>query len=513
MKKRFVHYGRRGFLKGLGALAAAGAAGSMLPRASRAAEGDPEDQTRFLIVLGASGGASIIDSLMAIRAGESANADILNCFPDELVQNIDGSPFRAVNLRRESLGQIPVGFQADQSSFVNKHKQDMMVTTWQRTSVNHAIGQRRSVTGNEAWRGRTMQEIVAHQHGEGFALPNVHLSSGAGFTEPGTDRSLPARVFGEPITDPALWPLALDGTKGLRRNISPSLIQRARRLRNEKVDATSEFVKVLKDAPNLDHWRHIRGTPQESLEASDLISKLMLFPDSEKYKLSQHGLESSPGAQAARERFPNYATDPLEAQAALAYLLLKYRVSVTVTLGPTFDVVINGDEDLEGGGGGKLPEGAILNPPIAFDFSHNGHRSSQAFMWDRMYGIADGLIDLLKAEPYGTNGESMWDRTMIYLATDFGRTKTRPQGADEFSSGHNLNNGALAISPLVNGNTLLGGVDPDTGFTFGFDTATGAPDPGRRTTEKEVFGGLLHALEIDTSDADLPDMRIMRKNA
>lgn len=512
MKKKFGHYGRRGFLKGVGAMAAAGAVGSMLPGNLRAAEGDPGDNTRFLIVLGAGGGASIIDSLMAIRAGESANAASLNCFADALVQDIPDSPFRAVDLDRSSMGQIPAPFSSNQSDFVKKHKNDMMVTTWERTSVNHAIGQRRAVTGNEAWRGRTLQELIAHNYGEGFALPNAHLSSGTGFTEPGTDRSLPSRVFGEPITDPALWPLALDGAKGLRRPVSRSLINRARQLRNTKIDTSSEFARVMKDAPRLDHWRHIRGTPQESLEASDLISKLMLFPDSEKYKLSQHGLESSPAAQAARERFPNYAHDPLEAQAALAYLLLKYRVSVTVTLGPSFDVVVNGDETIDiSGNGGNLPEGTILNPPIAFDFSHNGHRSIQAFMWDRMYAIADGLIELLKAEPYGTKGESMWDRTMIYLATDFGRTKTRPTGADEFSSGHHLNNGALAISPLVNGNTILGGVDPNTALTYGFDPTTGDPDPGRKTSEAQVFSGLLQALGVDTSEAKLPDMPFMRK--
>jgi hypothetical protein len=508
--RSFLVYDRRTFLKGLGALGAAGVGTALLPGGLRA-EGDSDDKTKFLIVLSAAGGASIIDGPMAIMASESANAATLNTFPDELVERFGDGGLRAVDLDRGSLGQIPSPFVSRQKYFIGKHQDDMMVTTWQRTSVNHAIGQRRSVTGNEAWRGRTLQEIVANAHGEGFAIPNAHLSAGTGYVERGTDGSLPNRVFGEPITDPALWPLALDGGRGLRRPIKRSLIERARKMRDERLDATSNFMKVFGEAPRIQHWRHIRGTPQESIEASDLISKLMLFPNSSQFPLSERGLESSPAAAAALEKFPNYASDPLEAQAALAFLLLRYRVSVTVTLGPSFDVVI--DEDGRDAGyeqGGRLGRDRLLNPPIAFDFSHQGHRSVQGLMWDRMYRVADNLIDLLKGEEYA-NGESMWDRSMIYMATDFGRTKSRPANSNEFATGHNLNNGVVVLSPLVNGGRVLGGVDPDTALTYGFDPTTGAPDPGRQMTEPEVFAGLLHALDVDTTGSGLPDMRAMRK--
>lgn len=505
-------YGRRDFIKGLGALAAAGAAVSgastaRLPSAL-ATEGGPEDKTRFLIVLTANGGASIIDSTLAIRASETSNPELLNCFPDQLVQDIASSPFRAVDLKSPSLGQIPMPFSANQSNFVKKHHRDMMVATWERTSVNHFIGQRRSITGNEAWLGRTMQELVALHHGEGFALPNVHLSSGSGFTEHGNDRSIPARAFGEAIADPALWPLALSGYKGLASKPSPALIKRARELRDKRLDPASEFVKVFGQSPRIKHWRHIRGNPQESIEAQDLISKLMLFPDSPAYKLGDYGLASAPSAQAAREQFPDFETDPLHAQAALTYLLLKYRVAVTVTLGPSFDLVVQKDINLQSS---ELPEGTILNPPIAFDFSHQEHRAIQAFMWDRLYKIADGLITLLKREPYGSAGESLWDRTLIYFATDFGRTKGRPQNAESFATGHDLNNGVLLISPLVQGDKVLGGVDKETGMTYGFDPRTGAPDPSRKMQEQEIFAGLLQALGVDTTPANLPDMKAMRR--
>ena len=281
-------------------------------------------------------------------------------------------------------------------------------------------------------------------------------------------------------------------------------------MRDQVLDPSSPFTKTFEQAPKLKHWRHIRGTPQEVLEAQQLINKLMVFPDSARYPLSQHGLSSSEAAARAREVFVNYAVDPLHAQAAMAYLLLKSRVSVSVTLGPSFDVVLT-DEAKPNTGGGRVSGSTLLNPPIAFDFSHQGHRSVQALMWDRIFRICDGLITLLKQEPYGERGQSLWDRTMIYIATDFGRTKSRPANAPDFASGHDLNNGFVVISPRVNGNRVLGGVNPHTAITYGFDPRTGEPDMGRRMTEPEIFAGLLQALRVDTSGSGLPDMRAMRR--
>jgi hypothetical protein len=503
-------WSRRGFLGGMSLLAAGGAASLLDPKRPWAQI--QEDKTRFLIVLGASGGASIIDSLLAIRASETSQAATLNCFADEHVQSFEGSPLRAVDLERGALGAIPQAFTAKQSDFVRANRQDIAVITTETTSVNHAVGQRRSITGNEAWSGRTLQELVAMEYGAGFALPNVHLSQGTGFTERGTDASLPTWTFGEPISDPALWPLSLDGLKGLKRNLDRGLVDRARRFRNQKLDPDSRFARVFGEAPRLQHWDHLRADAQAQIEGQDLISKLMLFPDSARTPLSAYGLQSSPDGQKVREAFPRYDVDPFQAQAALAFLLIKNRVSVTVTIDPSFNVVVNGDQeiDLRGGAQGGLPPETILNPPIAFDFSHQGHRSVQAMMWSRVYQVADGLIRLLKAEEYA-NGESFWDRTMIYLATDFGRSKTRPADSDEFGTGHHLNNGVAVISPLVKGDTVLGGVDPQTGLTYGFDPQTGAPDQGRRTEEREVFGGLLGALGVNTEGSGLPDVPALRR--
>lgn len=516
-------WSRRDFLKGVGAAGLLGTAGAGLSRWERVPDahseptgnGDTKDP-RFLIVLCASGGASIIDSAMAIRESESNRASTLNTFPDQLVKSIDGSPIRAVDMKMDALGPIPAPFTSKQSEFVKKYKDEMMVVTQTGTSVTHQIAQRRSVTGNEAWNGRTLQECVALEYGKGHTLPNVLLATGTSFIENGNDPALPAHCLGETVSNPAVWPLALDGSKGIT-NIDRGLLQDMRTLRNEKIDPQSRFARLFRNNQMMNRWRAVRGTPQRALENQDLITKLMMYPDSAKYPLKASGLKSSPAAQRVREVFPKFEVDPLEAQAALAFLLLKFRVSVSVTIGPRFDLVAHGDDNIfdkirNGGGGKGLPEGTILNPPIAFDFSHQGHRSTQGMMWNRIYGIADGLIRLLKSEEY-KKGESFWDRSMIYIATDFGRTKVRPSKAPDFGTAHDLNNGFVLLSPLVNGNKVLGGVNPNTAMTYGFDPTTGAPDKGKTMEEKQIFGGILHALKVNTSDSGLPDMRAMRKNA
>lgn len=490
---RARRFGRRRFLRGLGG-AAAGAALGYSPLGARAQERLP----KFLIVLTGSGGASIIDGPLAIRASESRAAAALNTFPDALVQGVDGSPLRAVDLDRDSVGPIPIGFSARQSGFLRRHHREMLVSTVRGTSVNHAIGQRRSITGNEAWLGRTLQEMCALTHGEGFPLPNVHLATGTSFTERGTDESLPALCYGEQVADPALWPLSLDGRRGVEGAPRPELIAAARTLRDERLDPSSRFARVFARSPLLRRWTEQRGAPLRAVEQADLIERLMIFPDSDRFPLSRYGITASPSAARVREVFPNFEKDPLEAQAALAFLLLKFRVSVTVTLGPGFEVVVDRDGDVAG-----LPDGSLLNPPIAFDFSHQSHRATQALMWDRLYRVADGLIRLLQEEELA-EGTSLWDRTLIYCATEFGRTRNRPSGADEFGSGHDLDNGVLLVSPMVRGDTVLGGIDPDTTLGFGYDPLTGAPRPGTTMPERYVYSGILDVLDVDTTGSGLP---------
>jgi hypothetical protein len=477
----------------------------------------------------------MLDAMLAIRESESKNAATLNCFPDSAVRTVGA--FRAVDIDLNNLGAIPIPVKGRQSAIVKAHQADMMVATWQRTSVNHLIGQRRAVNGNGAWYGRTLQEAVALTYGAGFALPNVHLSAGTGYTDRGSDGALPAYCYGETVADPRLWPLSLHGSQGILGAPSHDLVNQARTLRNTRLDPQSRFGRVFAGSSRLETWQHLRGNPQQALEAQDLIKKLMISPESAEFPLAAHGLASSPDGELVRAAFPAFARDPLEAQAALAFLLLKYRLSVTVTLGPSSTAVINGDageteadvydpdeeDENQGEGdddptsGDGLPEGSIANPPLSFDFSHGEHRGVQALMWSRVLGVADRLIGLLKNEEW-SNGESLWDRTMIYVANDFGRSKNRPQGAEQFGTGHDLNDGALIISPLANGGRLLGGIEPDTGITYGFDPATGAPDRNRQMTETEIYAGMAQALgvsleRVSSGGATLPDMRAMRRRA
>jgi hypothetical protein len=54
----------------------------------------------------------------------------------------------------------------------------------------------------------------------------------------------------------------------------------------------------------------------------------------------------------------------------------------------------------------------------------------------------------------------------------------------------------VLISPLLKGNAVYGGVDPDTGLTYGFDPQTGAPDPKRVMSEGDVYGIIAQALGV-----------------
>jgi hypothetical protein len=458
-----------------------------------------DGKPKFLIVIAAAGGASIIDSFLAVRASESSNAATLNTFPDASVQALAGSPFRAVKYQAAKLGSIAVPINTDQLGFVTRHKDQMLVATTVGTSVNHVIAQKRAITGNAAWRGRTLQEAVALQWGAGVPIPNVNMGV-SGYAERGTDDALPSSCFGEVVVSPALWPLGLDGAKGVQGAPSAQALKLARATRNS-LDAHSVFGQTFADADALKRWNELRTNSQARLEGMDLITNLNVLPNlPPQVPLTQYGLSTSPDGAKLRAVFPEYFTDPVQGQAALAFLLLKYKVSVSVTLGPDFNVTLGG------------PTG-LANPPLAFDFSHNDHRGAQAFMWSRILSTVDSLIDLLKGEVFdAATGETMWDRTLIYVATDFGRSKSRASGATVFGTGHDLNNGCLLVSPMVKGNTVLGGVDPNTALTWGFDARTGVAQPGKYTSnEPDVYSGVLTAMGADLAGSGLPDASAFKK--
>lgn len=481
-------FNRRQILKGF----AAGAAAACVPWQARAQQADP----RFLIVMTGTGGASIVDAMLAVRASRSGNADTVNVYPDAMIQQVGNLPFSAIDQELRDIGPLPYNGPANQSDFLRRHGQDMMVVTHTGTSVNHLVAQKRALTGNDAWAGRTLQEIVAATYGQGLAVPNVNMGSG-GYLEPGIDTRLPDFARSEPVIDPTVWALGLDGNRGVDQAPPRAALDAARRFRNTVLEAPDNaFMQTFGASPTVRRWQEQR-VGQGVIEEADLIRRLTFLPNTVGTPLDRFGLSPGPDAERVRTVFPLWETDPMEAQAALAYLLIKNRVSVTVTIGPSTAPVVGGQQ-------------VVDSPPLAFDFSHSAHRATQALMWSRMLSVVDRLIGLLQAEEFG-GGQSFWDRSLVYFATDFGRSRRRPSGADDFGSGHHLNNGSLIVSPLVNGGKILGGVDPDTVLTYGFDPRTGDPDPGREMTEPEIFAGILQALGIDTTPARLPDMRAMRR--
>jgi hypothetical protein len=149
------------------------------------------------------------------------------------------------------------------------------------------------------------------------------------------------------------------------------------------------------------------------------------------------------------------------------------------------------------------PTGAIVDAPFAFDFAHNLHRIVQSLMWSHTTSILDTLITLLKTYDYMGDPSlgKMWDRSLIYVATEFGRDKLRPAGASSWGTSHHLNNGSLLISPLLKGNAVYGGVDPRTGLTYGFDPVTGTPDKSRVFNESDVYSVIAGALNLDVPAA------------
>lgn len=496
---------RRQLLKGLAAATAATAMAGGVPRWARAAI---NKDARFLIVIPAFGGAQIIDSVLPIRASEAGSqASVIDCFPDAEVVSLAGSPIRAVNASMNHVvaQTLETTFTVPLSPFIDKHKAQMMVTTLTGSSVNHAVAQHRSLTGGGAWKGRTLQECVAMAYGKDYPLPNVNMSR-MGYLQPGDDPTIPSRVRAEPILQPLVKPLSFSASKGLRRGgadvPAQSLIDRARKLRDDELDPESSFYQTFRLSERIKLWMRQRSIDAPAIEKQQLIDKLFFVPEiADILPLSDYGLVSSEDALLLAEVFPDMFADdpdPLEQQAALAYLLIKNHASVTVTLSPTFAPVLGG------------PFG-IKTVPLAFDGSHQDHRAAQALMWFQMLSIVDRLIDLLRGAVFNPEtGETFWDRTMIHVATDFGRDKRRPPDATIWGTSHHLNNGHVTISPFVRGNTVLGGVDPQTAYTYGFDLQTGAPDPGRNTSEAESFAGLLQALGVDTSEASLPDVPCMR---
>ena len=178
-----------------------------------------------------------------------------------------------------ALGAIPIPVNVDQTPFMTKYKDNILVATSTGTSVNHIIAQKRSLTGNGAWNGRTLQEAMAMEYGADFPIPNVNMGTG-GYLERGSDDSLAQYAYAEAVADAKLFPLGLDGSKGIKGAPDKELLAMARKLRNEKLDPESVFAQTFAKSDRLKRWYDQRGAPQGRLEAMDLITRLNILPDS-----------------------------------------------------------------------------------------------------------------------------------------------------------------------------------------------------------------------------------------
>ena len=459
------NFSRRNLFKMSGA-SAIGAMGLSLPPALRGQAAEK----KFVFVIAATGGASLLDSFLAQTTGPTAFA------ANQIVQP-QGSQLVAVTPLDNSIqGAIPLGNGYAQATFLNKHGADTLVMTSEVSSVNHIIAAKRAMTGDNVFGGRTITEATAIAYGQSCPLPNLGLAGG-GYGLHGDDDTVPSVARAEPIVDPLMFAFATHGSKGVSTSMSSSDIQAARLIRNQ-METVSRFAKEFEGTPMLDVYRRNRDELMGALEKGNMISKLMLM-DPASNNLAQFGIEVSADMAEMIQKFPALANDPYEAKMALAFLAAKNGMSNAFTIAPNQSPLV---------ANGQTP-----NSPIAFDWSHVDHRGAQNAMWSYILKSVDGLIDLLKATDIDGDPAKgkMWDKSMIYIATEFGRDKIATGG-----SGHHLNNGNIMISPMLNGNRVFGGIDAATGLTFGFDPNTGEPDPTSKMNEKDVYSAVAHGLGI-----------------
>lgn len=478
---------RREMLMGMSGALGAMAVGPNVLRASTERQGSTADRDRkLLFVLCGYGGASIVDSFMPLSRSEvddDALADTLNVFEDDEIVTPEGSNIRAPAYVA-SAGLLAGIYQASYytQDFLAKHHREMTVLTQECTSVNHQVAQARSLNGNGINAGRTLMEAMAMRHGEDLILPNCNMAVD-GFIQPGWDPTIPAFARAEIISSPMGFAAAMDGSKGLLGVPNRALVGHARGVR-DRLDDASPFGRTFEASPMRRDFLADRRGRLPRLEDAKLVEPLTMLPA--EMLDPRYGITSSPLLPNLLARLPDLHTNPWQAQAALSVLLSYYGLSCASTISLAQEPVF-GDDD------------KLATAPVAFDFSHVDHRVAQQLMWGAMLEVADALIELLKELDYLGDPSlgKMWDRSLVYIATDFGREKTRPVGAPFWGTAHALNNGTLLMSPLLQGNRVFGGIDPATCTTYGFDGTTGEADRSLRCDEGHIYSAVAQALDID----------------
>jgi hypothetical protein len=466
-----------------------------------------DDGPRFLVIFGCFGGASMLDCFIPVDSALALT-----------------DPSRGTVISYPTVAPIGGTLRCPDRStpvdFLTQHGRECVAMGYQGSSVNHFEAQSRSVNGRGAFKGRTMAEAMAAAYGGEMPLPNVNMGRG-GFSEVGLDDGLDPRFRAEIVTNPVTFALSTSGHAGIlpvgdRAIEDPdtraALVAKARSVRDEVLERESTFARTFPTSRVRQDLLARRRDHDPLMEEQNLIEELLFVPDMGKlFPLSQYGITPSDEVDLIEDYLDDaqpvttsaVAEDRFEAQAALAYLLIRNEVATAITL-------------TDPGTDGFL----------AFDNSHTDHLTAQADHWDRALKVASKLIQLLKSAEYidpagKATGTSYWDRTMIVFATEFGRDKWNTGSG--FGTGHNMNNGILAVSPLLDGGKALGEADPDNGHICGYDLETGEPERFRGITpgedplyddphlppgEEVIFGGLLDVLGVSyEGQQTLPALR------
>lgn len=471
--KRF--FSRRELLAGAAAMG--GALGLSTFGSANLAFAGPAADRKYLFVVTAFGGASIIDSFLPIPASTSANASTLTTYTDDFIDTV--GDFRCVKMLEKEAAAAPARppVRYAQRTFLERHGADVAVLTLENSSVSHPTAQNRAMNGGGSIdRGRTILETVAETHGGDLPLPIVNMAS-RGFVIPGSDPGLPGELRQVAVVDPRKFALGTHSSQGLVRPVDEALVERAR-LARDRAAAASVFSSRHGGTQTLQRWQDLKKRAR-SVEAANLVEKLLLA--------EIPGVPQSPDLPLIRKHLPSMDYDSMQAEAALAFLLAKNGVSCAIALGGLNMVTRELVDDV------VTPS---VYPSEGFDFAHTSHRVAQSSCWGRYLQMTDGLVSLLKEtqDPLRP-GTSMWDHSLVFITTDFGRDKQRPADSLSYGTGHHLNNGCVLVSPLVKGGRVFGGVDPDTGLTYGFDRVSGAPQPETVMTEDQIFSAVAQAMD------------------
>ncbi len=234
-----THFSRREFLACATAMGAVLSLSTFGRGRGGAAAATPADR-KYLFVVTAFGGASLIDSFLAIPASTSANASTLTTYADSLVETVGN--LRCVkpleDEARMSPQRPPVRYA--QKTFLQRHGEDVAVVTLENSSVSHPTAQMRAMNGGGSIdRGRTILETVADAHGTGLPLPIVNMTS-RGYAIAGSDPGLPASLRQVAVAEPRTFGLGTHSSHGIARPVEDVLVERAR-LARDGAAAVSRF--------------------------------------------------------------------------------------------------------------------------------------------------------------------------------------------------------------------------------------------------------------------------------